>query len=258
MQLGLKRATADGDECDDGQKPAEVRRGRPKATAKAKAKGKAKASPKAKAKAKASAKAKAKAKALAKAGAMAEASPMEDETEQANDQGHGHEDGDELRVALPKRRANKRKGEVEPVGEEACEPSGCTESPKVPKAKAKASASGKKKAKLVEKKDKDKAKKEVEEDNKEKDNGKIEKNEVKLKCFAKRRRPTRDPLRWDALRHAFQLRIKPHLTTYSAHEDCALGFEAHIFPGPTSADVLLFHYQTTLIWWNYDNDMIWW
>ena len=49
------------------------------------------------------------------------------------------------------------------------------------------------------------------------------KGEVKkLKCFAKRRRPTTQSfgqLKWDALHTAFEQKIKPHLKSYSAHED---------------------------------------
>lgn len=42
------------------------------------------------------------------------------------------------------------------------------------------------------------------------------------KCFAKRRRPT-NPVslcKWDCIRQAFMEKIRPLLTTYSAHEDC--------------------------------------
>ena len=48
MQLGLKRASAEGEECADGQRPAKMPRAKGKAKAKAKAK--AKMSPKRQAK----------------------------------------------------------------------------------------------------------------------------------------------------------------------------------------------------------------
>ena len=43
-----------------------------------------------------------------------------------------------------------------------------------------------------------------------------------LKCFARRRRPAGAflALKWDSIRQAFQQKVMPLLTTYSAHEDC--------------------------------------
>lgn len=43
-----------------------------------------------------------------------------------------------------------------------------------------------------------------------------------LKCFARRRRPASSfpALKWDSIRQAFQRKVMPLLTTYSAHEDC--------------------------------------
>ena len=46
MQFGLKQASADGGETEDGQKPARVARGKAKAKAKGRPKGKAKAAAK--------------------------------------------------------------------------------------------------------------------------------------------------------------------------------------------------------------------
>ena len=45
---------------------------------------------------------------------------------------------------------------------------------------------------------------------------------AKNKCFAKRRRPsgTFPSMKWDSMRQAFQQKVKPLLSTYSAHEDC--------------------------------------
>lgn len=46
-------------------------------------------------------------------------------------------------------------------------------------------------------------------------------NRMDTKCFAKRKRPNGyfAGLKWDALRDAFVQKIRPHLSTYSAHED---------------------------------------
>ena len=53
---------------------------------------------------------------------------------------------------------------------------------------------------------------------------------VKVKCFAKRRRPAAgfSKLRWEALREAFEKGVKPVLEIYSAHEDCSIHVAAQV------------------------------
>ena len=52
----------------------------------------------------------------------------------------------------------------------------------------------------------------------------IPKEVVQQKCFARRRRPSGaySGLKWDAVRQAFQQKVKPLLQSYSAHEDLVL------------------------------------
>ncbi len=107
-----------------------------------------------------------------------------------------------------------------------------------PKGKAKAKASGKAKAKKDSEKTvpaassaapkrASKRKSAAEKSQEKADEPEASPNKVvgevgQAKCFAKRRRPT-NPVslcKWDCIRQAFMEKIKPLLTTYSAHEDC--------------------------------------
>ena len=56
---------------------------------------------------------------------------------------------------------------------------------------------------------------------KEDGEGGAEAEVVKVKCFAKRRRPATgfSKMRWESLREAFEKNVKPFLETYSAHQD---------------------------------------
>ena len=141
MQFGLKQASADGGETEDGQKPARVARGKAKAKAKGRPKGKAKAAAKKK-------------------------------PEPKQEAG----DGPHQAAPAPKRKRGKGKEEN-----------------KIP------------------------------EGNAEKEDGAGGAEVVKVKCFAKRRRPAAgfSKLRWEALREAFEKGVKPFLEIYSAHEDCS-------------------------------------
>ena len=155
MQFGLKQASADGGETEDGQKPARVARGKAKAKAKGRPKGKAKAAAKKKPEPEQEARGRGK---KAKA-ALDEAG-----------------DGPHQAAPAPKRKRGKGKEEN-----------------KIP------------------------------EGNAEKEDGAGGAEVVKVKCFAKRRRPAAgfSKLRWEALREAFEKGVKPFLEIYSAHEDCS-------------------------------------
>lgn len=56
----------------------------------------------------------------------------------------------------------------------------------------------------------------------EKAGEKVENEGDAIKCFAKRRRPSTSgafsQIKWDAMRQAFQQKVQPLLSTYSAHE----------------------------------------
>ena len=182
MQLGLKRAAADGEDCPDGQKPAPVRRGRP---------------PSAKCKAKATAKSK---------GASKKPQPKSE------------------------RKTTKSKGKAAPVPEEPQEPMPEEPLPSARKTVAKrkskqiaadGSAGSSKKVTKAKKATAGAGKKppagpggpggDASADN---HGGEIP------KCFARRRRPQGgfSAKKWDAMRHAFQLTVMPHLQFFSAHE----------------------------------------
>ena len=198
MQFSLKKATTDGDECPDGQKPAKSKRGR-----------KLSANPKAKAKSTAKKAAKntknaenPKTPKTRKHATKPKASPKAKGTKRGKMSEVDHEtDGVGVPVGEPEpsKPLNKRaKPDSVPTGESSS-------------AKTKPgrrTASGEQVAKKVEKTEKGE---------------KGGKGEVKkLKCFAKRRRPTTQSfgqLKWDALHTAFEQKIKPHLKSYSAHED---------------------------------------
>ena len=195
MQFSLKKATADGDECPDGQKPAKSRRGRkPSATPKAKAKSTAKKTKKAETPTTP------KTPKTRTRVTKPKASPKAKGNKRGNMTDVDQTDGVGAPVGEPKpsQKLNKRaKLESVPTGESACV------KPKPGRRTASAGEKAKKKNEKTEK-------------------GEKAKGEVKMKCFAKRRRPTTKSfgqLKWDSLHTAFEQKIKPHLKSYSAHED---------------------------------------
>ena len=214
MQFGLKKASADGEECPDGQKPATTRRrGRAKAKAKASPKAKAKGSPKAKAKGKAKSKAKAKAKAGAKKAAASAAEVGDIEGGSA----------DIIPPSQPRVPEQEVAAEPNPPGESAVSPA-----KPIPSKPKRAPRTKKDKG---EDKEKDKVEKTAPKGKrarKSEEGGKEPAKAAKVKCFARRRRPSGDfpAMKWDAIRQAFQQKVMPFLTTYSAHEDWS--FTNHI------------------------------
>lgn len=212
MQLGLKRASADGGECEDGQKPAKMPRG--KAKAKAKGQAKPKASPKGKqrksAKAKASPKLKVKRARQTKSLLEKFDEAADEGPEQASASvppaGLGHEIGKPADAAAHEEsppstakvaRCRAPKGEKSENKSEAVKPGRCKRQ-------------SKNQEDLMEK---------PKETDQDKGDG------AKHKCFAKRKRPSTcfGQKRWDAKRAAFHHHVKPQLVAYSvaysAHED---------------------------------------
>ena len=214
MQLGLKRAAADGEDCPDGQKPAPVRRGRP---------------PSAKCKAKATAKSKGASKKpqpkfeRKTTKSKGKAAPVPEEPKEPVPEEPLPEEPHMPEEPVPEEPLPEDpQMPEEPVPEEPLPSARKT----VAKRKSKqiaadGSAGSSKKVTKAKKATAGAGKKppagpggpggDASADN---HGGEIP------KCFARRRRPQGgfSAKKWDAMRHAFQLTVMPHLQFFSAHE----------------------------------------
>ena len=199
MQLGLKRAAVDGEDCPDGQKPAPVRRGRPPSTkSKAKAKAKSKEAPK---KPQRKSEPKTKTKGKGKAAPVPEEPHMPEEPDMPSEPVVPAEPVPE-EPDMPSARKNTSKRKSKQIAADGSAES----SKKVTKAKKSTAGAGKKPPAGPGGPGGD--------DSADGNGGKIP------KCFARRRRPASgfSANRWDAIRHAFQHTVMPLLQFFSAHE----------------------------------------